>query len=481
MNSSIILAAGEGTRMKSKHSKVLTKLLNRPMLCYVLDALEGAGVDKKVVIVGQNEAPVKALYGERCIYVKQEIKKDVPYGTGYAASLGIAEIADEDTVLIVCGDTPLVRAESLEALLKKHNDDGNAATVMSGKLDDATNYGRIVRDESGHFTAIVEERDCTAEQKKICEFNAGIYAFSAKALRKALAEIDTKNEQGELLLTDVFAKLDGEKAPIGVFLVENHAETLGINDKAQLANAEKELRMRINTAYMLDGVILESPETTSIEPGVKIGRDTRIGAMVTITGDTEIGEDCLITAGSRIEDSKIEDGVRIVNSVVERSVMETGSNIGPYSHLRPNAHLGKDVHIGNFVEVKNATMGDGSKAGHLAYVGDADLGKNINVGCGVVFVNYDGKYKHRSTIADDAFIGSNANIVAPVFVDEGGFVAAGSTITKDVGKGELSIERAPQKNIPGYVEKKKERDRIKEEAIKAKQQQEQQEKEGKAK
>lgn len=467
MNSSIILAAGEGTRMKSKHSKVLTKLLNRPLLGYVLDALEGAGVDKKVVIVGRNESQVKALYGERCLYVKQEIGEDIPYGTGYAASLGVELLDDQDSVLLVCGDTPLVRKESLQELLELHETEGNAATVMSGTKDDPFNYGRIVRDASDNFIGIVEEKDCTADQKKIKEFNSGMYAFKADMLKKALSQIDTNNQQGELLLTDVFVVLRKMKQPIGVYRVKDSVETDGINDKKQLAEAEVKMRKRINEAHMMEGVIMEVPETISIEPGVTIGRDTRIGMGVTITGNTTIGEDCWITAGSRLDNAKIGNDVRIDSSVVESSVMEDGSNIGPYSHLRPNAHLGKGVHIGNFVEVKNATMGEGSKAGHLAYVGDADLGKNINVGCGVVFVNYDGKFKHRSTIADNAFIGSNANIVAPVFVDEEGYVAAGSTITKDVGKGELSIERAEQRNIEGYVARKKARDANKLEEIEA--------------
>lgn len=462
MNISIILAAGEGTRMKSKHSKVLHKLINKPMIKYVMDACDECDVKKKVLIAGKNKNDLEELFKDQDLVIKeQKIGPEFPYGTGYAVSLALDEVSDDDSVLILTGDAPLIRGETLKNFMDYHNEKKSVATVLTAVTDDTAGLGRIIKDEDGYFIKIVEHRDCNEEQLKIREYNSGIMIINGASLKNSISKLDSDNDQGELYLTDIFQIIreDGEK--ILTFQIRDEEEVHGINSKLQLSEAEEVLRKRINEKYMLEGVVLENPSNIFIEDGVKIGRDTVIRSGAKIMGDTVIGEDCVITGDSTICDSTIEDNVIIKSSVIESSYVGEGTDIGPYAHLRPKSNLGKHVHIGNFVEVKNATVGDFTKAGHLAYVGDADLGEHINIGCGAIFVNYDGINKHRSKIDDRAFIGSNANIVAPVHIGEKGFIAAGSTITKDVSSGDLSIERGQQANIPGWVKRREERNQKK--------------------
>lgn len=462
MNISIILAAGEGTRMKSKHSKVLHKLINKPMIKYVMDACDECDVKKKILIAGKNKNDLEELFKEADLVIKeQKIGPEFPYGTGYAVSLALDEVEDEDSVLILTGDAPLIRGETLKNFMDYHNEKKSVATVLTAVAEDTAGLGRIIKDEQGYFLKIVEHRDCTEEELKIKEYNSGIMIINGAALKNAISKLDSDNDQGELYLTDIFQIIreDGEK--ILTFQIPDEEEVHGINSKLQLSEAEEILRKRINEKYMLEGVVLENPSNIFIEDGVKIGRDTIIHSGAKIMGDTTIGEDCIITGDSTICDSIIEDNVIIKSSVIEKSHVGEGTDIGPFAHLRPKANLGKNVHIGNFVEVKNATVGNFTKAGHLAYIGDADLGEHINIGCGAIFVNYDGVNKHRSKIEDGAFIGSNANIVAPVHIGEKGFIAAGSTITKDVCSGDLSIERGQQANIPGWVKRREERNKNK--------------------
>lgn len=462
MNISIILAAGEGTRMKSKHSKVLHKLINKPMIKYVMDACDECDVKKKILIAGKNKNELEELFKDTDLVIKeQKIGPEFPYGTGYAVSLALDEVSDEDSVLILTGDAPLIRGETLKNFMDYHNEKKSVATVLTAVAEDPTGLGRIIKDEQGYFLKIVEHRDCTEEELEIREYNSGIMIINGASLKNAISKLDDNNDQGELYLTDIFQIIreDGEK--ILTFKIPDEEEVHGINSKLQLSEAEEVLRKRINEKYMLEGVVLENPSNIFIEDGVKIGRDTVIHSGAKIMGDTTIGEDCIITGDSTICDSIIEDNVIIKSSVIEKSHVGEGTDIGPFSHLRPKANLGKHVHIGNFVEVKNATVGNYTKAGHLAYIGDADLGEHINIGCGAIFVNYDGVNKHRSKIEDGAFIGSNANIVAPVHIGEKGFIAAGSTITKDVCSGDLSIERGQQANIPGWVKRREERNKNK--------------------
>lgn len=462
MNISIILAAGEGTRMKSKHSKVLHKLINKPMIKYVMDACDECDVKKKILIAGKNKNDLEELFKDQDLVIKeQKIGPEFPYGTGYAVSLAMDEVSDDDSVLILTGDAPLIKGETLKNFMDYHNAKSSVATVLTAVTDDTEGLGRIIKDEEGYFLKIVEHRDCTEEQLKIREYNSGIMIINGASLKNAISKLDSDNDQGELYLTDIFQIIREEGEKILTFQIPDEEEVHGINSKLQLSEAEEVLRKRINEKYMLEGVVLENPSNIFIEDGVKIGRDTIIHSGAKIMGDTTIGEDCVITGDSTICDSIIEDNVIIKSSVIEKSHVGEGTDIGPFAHLRPNAKLGKHVHIGNFVEVKNATVGNFTKAGHLAYVGDADLGEHINIGCGAIFVNYDGINKHRSKIEDQAFIGSNANIVAPVHIGEKGFIAAGSTITKDVSSGDLSIERGQQANIPGWVKRREERNQKK--------------------
>lgn len=456
MIKTIILAAGEGTRMKSKTSKVLHKLLNREILSYVIDASQIKN-SETIVIAGKNKEYIEENYEDISIK-EQKIGKDYPYGTGYAVSLALDKISDEDTVLVLNGDIPLIRKTSIEKFLDYHISKDNACTVLSTLLENPRGYGRIVRDKSDNFIKIVEDKDANNKELLINEINTGIYAFRGEDLKKSLSLIDSDNSQNELYLTDCIKILKDKSMQVDGYISKDPSEFYGINNKKELAKAEKILRKRVNDSYMEKGVIMETPDIITIEPGIEIGKDTVISGYVKIIGNTSIGEDCIIEGSTRIENSKLHDRVKIDNSVLEDAEVGKNTDIGPFAHLRPNSKLGENIHIGNFVEIKNSNIGEGTKAGHLAYIGDADLGKDINIGCGVIFVNYDGKFKHRSIIKDKAFIGSNSNIVAPVTVHEEGYVAAGSTITADVEQGNLSIERAEQKNIPGYVEKKKIKD-----------------------
>ena len=457
MIKTIIMAAGEGTRMKSKKSKVLHKLMNKEIIKYVKKASDFED-SETIIIAGANKPILENLFTDVKI-VEQNIGKNIPYGTGYAASLALEFLNDDDQVLILNGDIPLIKKESLENLISYHNETDSSCTILSTIIDNPKGYGRIIRDEDKNFIKITEDRDLKSGQENIREINVGIYIFKAKELKKSLKKIDSNNDQNELYLTDCIGILKDCGKRVSAYVSCDYEQFYGINNKYELYKASKILQNRINKEHMIKGVIIESPETTFIEEGVVIGEDTVISGFVKIYGNTKIGKNCIIEGSSKIINSTIEDNVKIDNAVIEDSYMEEDSDIGPFARLRPNSRIGKNVHIGNFVEVKNSSLGENTKAGHLAYIGDSDLGKDINIGCGVVFVNYDGKFKHRSIIEDGAFIGSNANIVAPVKVEKEGFVAAGSTITEDVNSGELIIERAEQKHVKGYVERKKERDK----------------------
>ena len=455
MNIGIILAAGEGTRMKSKHPKVLHRISGKPLLSYVIDQAQDAGISKNVVIVGHGkEAVMESITGENIIYEEQPVHQGAPYGTGYAVMQGMGHVGDEDTVVVLCGDTPLITANTLKELMESHNSQGNHATVLTTLLEDPTGYGRIIRKDQGSLEAIVEHKDASEDQLEIGEINSGIYCFSGRELKLGLEGIDNDNSQNEYYLTDVVAVLVEGGYRVGAFMIQDASQIHGINSRVQLAQADDIIRERINTGHMENGVTLVNPKDTYIESTVRIGRDTVIYPGAVLEGETVIGEDCIIRGATRIVDSIIGDAVAIESTLIEKSRVGDGCKIGPYAHLRPDSELGRNVKIGNFVEIKKATLGDDSKASHLSYVGDAQVGSGVNIGCGVVFVNYDGERKFKSIIGDNAFIGSNSNLVAPVRVEDWGYVAAGSTITDNVGEGELSIARARQVNKAGWVEKK---------------------------
>lgn len=452
---SVILAAGEGTRMKSKYSKVGQKILNKPMIEYILGTCEDAGIEKNIIIVGQNKEYIEDLFKDRAIYREQKIGKDYPYGTGYAVSLAKADIGDEDDVLILNGDSPLIRPETIEKFMAFHSSENNAGSILTALQDDPTDYGRIIKDEDGYLKAIVEEKDASEEEKKIKETNSGIFLFKGSLLKDSLGKLDTDNSQGEVYITDLIEILYSQGEKLASFLVEDSSEVYGINSKDQLAIAQQVMKSRVNMEYMKSGVIMDNPDNIFIEPGVEIGRDSYIYSGARIIGKTKIGEDCIIEGDSKISDSILGDRVHVRSSEIKESELGSDISIGPFAQLRPGSVIEDGVHIGNFVEIKNSLMKKNSKAGHHAYIGDGEIGENVNIGCGVIFANYDGKNKHRSAIGDNAFIGSNSTIVSPVNIEEESFIGADSTVTRDVKKGSLYITRAKAKEVEDWVYKNK--------------------------
>lgn len=446
----VVLAAGQGTRMKSKLYKVLHPVAGKPMVGHVVDQVEAAGADKIVSIVGVGAEKVQAYLGERSEYAVQEEQ----LGTGHAVLQAESLLSGkEGTVLVICGDTPLLTAETLNGLFAYHQEQGAKATILTAHADNPTGYGRVIRSTSGAVEKIVEQKDASSEEAAVQEINTGTYCFDNALLFESLNQVGNDNSQGEYYLPDVIEILKDKGEIVGAYQMEKEADSLGVNDRVALAEATRMMRERINEKHMRNGVTFVNPAATYIDSEVVIGSDTIIEAGVVLKGNTVIGEDCFIGANSEICDSKIGDRVRVTSSNIEDSVMDSDSNIGPYSHLRPNSVIGKDVHIGNFVEVKNANIDENTKVGHLTYVGDADLGKNINIGCGTVFVNYDGAKKHRVTVGDNVFIGCNTNLIAPVTIEENVYVAAGSTITEDVPSESLAIARARQVNKLDYYKK----------------------------
>lgn len=455
MNVSIILAAGEGTRMKSDMPKVLHKVAGKAILSYVVDNCIANAMDKTVVIVGHKKADVIDYFKDAPLtFIEQAMGEGVPYGTGYAVYCAMDEFSDEDIVYILTGDTPLFKEETIarfRAYVENHDFD---ACVLTAVVSDPFGYGRIIRDQDSTIAGIVEEKDATDKEKAITEVNTGIFAFTGRALKENIGNLSSNNNQSELYLTDVIQLLKDDGKKVGGFTICDEEEMLGVNSRVQLAACEKIMRRRINKYHMENGVTFLDDASTLIDSGVKIGRDTILGPSIHLVGETTIGEGCVIQGASRIVDSTIADGATIDSSVVEKSVVGSGVTMGPYAHLRPNCVLEENVHIGNFVEVKNSHIGKGTKAGHLAYIGDGDVGENVNISCGVIFCNYNGKEKFRTTIGDNAFIGSNVNLVAPIAIGEGAFIAAGSTVSKNVEDGSLAVERSEQRMIPGWNRRK---------------------------
>lgn len=441
----IILAAGQGTRMKSKVPKVLHKVLDKTMVDYVIDAVKEVGADDSCVIVGHQSAMVKAMIGDR---VKFAVQKE-QLGTGHAVMQAGDFIKDDCNVLVLCGDTPLITAKTISKLNELHQREGNAVTVVSMLADDPTGYGRIVR-ESNAFSKIVEQKDATKEQSDIKEVNTGVYIFEAKALNSALEKLSNNNSQGEYYLTDTLEIISNEGGKVGIMVAEDENEFLGVNSKLQLSQATAAMRKRINEKLMLAGVTMTDPDNTYIGKDVEIAPDTLIYPGCMIEGNTKIGTDCIIGPNTRITSSIIHDGVTIQQSTLINAEVDNFSTVGPFAYLRPNTKIGEHVKIGDFVEIKNSTIDDGTKVSHLTYIGDSDVGKCINFGCGTVTVNYDGKNKFRCKIGDNSFIGCNTNLVAPVTVEPNSYIAAGSTITKDVPENSLAIARSKQENKEGW-------------------------------
>ena len=436
--------------MKSKLYKVLHPVSGQPMVEHIINRVSETNPDQIITIVGHGAEQVKAQLGERSEYALQAEQ----LGTGHAVLQAASFLqGKEGTTLVISGDTPLLTTETLNNLFEYHQGKNASATILTAQAEDPTGYGRIIRDHIGIVEKIVEQKDTTPEEALVQEINTGTYCFDNQALFEALNKVGTDNAQGEYYLTDIIEILKDAGKTVAAYQTEDFDESMGVNDRIALAKANELMRQRINKMHMVNGVSFVDPATTYIDAGVEIGSDTVIEAGVQLQGKTVIGSDCVIGAHSRIVDSVIEDHVVVEHSVIEKSLVKSHADVGPFAHLRPKAEIGEGVHIGNFVEVKNAEIGKNTKVGHLTYVGDATLGEEINVGCGVVFVNYDGKNKHRTTIGDHSFIGSNANIIAPVEIAKNTSVAAGSTITEDIPEYAMAIARARQVNKEEYAKK----------------------------
>ncbi|MFX3619047.1 MAG: bifunctional UDP-N-acetylglucosamine diphosphorylase/glucosamine-1-phosphate N-acetyltransferase GlmU [Sporolactobacillus sp.] len=444
----IILAAGQGTRMKSKLYKVLHPVCGKPMLRHVLDQIGQSEFKKTMVIVGHGAESVKSCVGTdaECVLQKEQL------GTGHAVLQAKPQLGNlQGTTVVLCGDTPLVRSETIEKLIDFQEKEHASAAVMTAFLDDPSGYGRIVRNASGGLSRIVEDKDANSDEKTIKEINTGIYSFDNQLLFKFLQDVGNENAQGEYYLPDVLALLIQASEKVVAFHTDHYEETIGVNDRQQLAAAEKYMRTRINHEHMMRGVTLIDPETTYISAGCIIGQDTVIGPGTTISEGTEIGDGCKIGPNSRITDCHLGSNTVVEQSVLEDSWIGDGVQIGPFAHIRPQSKIHDTAKIGNFVEVKNSEIGARSKASHLTYLGDAVLGRDVNMGCGTITVNYDGKNKLKTHIGDGAFVGCNANLVAPVTIGKGAYVAAGSTITQSVEADALAIARSRQTNKENYA------------------------------
>lgn len=446
----VILAAGKGTRMRSKLPKVLHKVGGKAMLQHVLDAADAAGAAEKIVIVGHGAELVESMVGEQGKIVLQAEQ----LGTGHAVmQTKDALTGFTGTAMILCGDTPLLDGEELKKFYEAHVQSGAAATVLTSFMDNPFGYGRIVRDADGNVQGIVEEKDADAQQKLIKEINTGIYCLECPLMFDVLATLTCDNAQGEYYLTDVLTKLNEAGKKVGGVVTEDSDMVMGINSRRQLAEAESVMRVRILNKLMDEGVTIMDPASTFIESSVKIGRDTVIYPFTWLEGNTEIGEDCEIGPNVRLTNVEVGNGTHLQFVYGHDCKVCDEVTAGPYVHLRPDTVIGNKVKIGNFVEVKNSNVGTGTKLPHLTYIGDSDIGSGVNMGCGCITVNYDGKKKHRTVIEDNAFVGCNTNLVAPVTVKAGCYIGAGSTITKEVPENSLGIARAKQKNIEGWAEK----------------------------
>jgi bifunctional UDP-N-acetylglucosamine pyrophosphorylase/glucosamine-1-phosphate N-acetyltransferase len=424
----VILAAGMGTRMKSSKPKVLHELLGKPMVEYIIEAVSDICQEPPVVVIGSGADQVKEILGEQVRYVTQ----DPQLGTAHAVKCAREILkGNSDLIVVANSDFPLITRGTYQALIKTHIQGTSPLTVCTVVADDPREFGRIVRDESGKISGIVENKAATEEQKKIRELNSNPYCFDAEWLWQSLEKIQ-QSAVGEYYLTDLVKIAYEEGFSIGAYEIQDRDESIGINNRVHLAEATKALQKRINTKWMLEGVSFIDPEKTYIESSVRIGRDTVLYPEVYLRGDTIIGEGCELGPSVMIHDTSMGDRCRVIYAVLESAKLENDVDMGPFGHLRKGAHLDNHVHMGNFGEIKNSHLGPGTKMGHFSYIGDAEIGENVNIGAGTVTCNFDGKGKFKTEIGDNAFIGSDTMLVAPVKIGKGAKTGAGAVVTEDV-------------------------------------------------
>ena len=453
LGATIVLAGGKSKRMKTQTSKVLHFLLGKPIIFYPLEIAKSLKSEKIIVVIGKDGDELKKVLSEEKV---EFALQPTPRGTADAVKCALNCLENaQGSVLILYGDAPLFELSTIKRLVKTHLRQNADISLLTAKMPEPKGYGRILRGQKGEVIGIVEEKDASEKERLINEVNAGVYCVKIDFLKTALKKIQPENRQKEYYLTDLISIAYNEGKTIATSSANNWKEILGINTRRELAQATAILRERINQRWMEQGVSIEDPNNVLIEPEVKIGKDTVIEAGARILGKSKIGKNCWIQSGARIVDSVIEDGVEIrQGSVIEESRVKSGAVIGPMAHLRPGSVVGKKARIGNFVELKKAVIGDGTKASHLTYLGDAKIGKNVNIGCGTITCNYDGEKKHQTIIEDEVFVGSDTQLIAPVKVGKGAYIGSGSTITDDVPAHSLAIARARQVVKPGWRKKK---------------------------
>ncbi|MFI8521519.1 bifunctional UDP-N-acetylglucosamine diphosphorylase/glucosamine-1-phosphate N-acetyltransferase GlmU [Streptomyces sp. NPDC085481] len=453
----VVLAAGEGTRMKSKTPKVLHEIAGRSLVGHVVSAARELEPEDLVVVVGHAREQVRGHLDAHYAGTRTAVQEE-QNGTGHAVRMALQELGrtPEGTVVVVCGDTPLLAGETLRALAATHEADGNAVTVLTAEVPDSTGYGRIVRDAAtGAVKEIVEHKDASDAQRAIREINSGVFAFDGALLADALGKVRTDNSQGEEYLTDVLSILREAGHRVGASVAGDHREILGINNRVQLAEARALLNARLLERAMLAGVTVVDPGSTFVDVTVTFEPDAVVLPNTLLLGATHVGEDAVVGPNSRLKDTRVARGARVDNTVADSAVVGEGASVGPYTYLRPGTDLGAGSKAGTYVEMKNAVIGEGTKVPHLSYVGDATIGDFTNIGAASVFVNYDGEAKHHTTIGSHCRTGSDNMFVAPITIGDGAYTAAGSVITKDVPPGSLAVARGQQRNIEGWVARKR--------------------------
>jgi bifunctional UDP-N-acetylglucosamine pyrophosphorylase / glucosamine-1-phosphate N-acetyltransferase len=451
----VILAAGEGKRMKSSRSKLLHEIAGHSMLSYAVTAATTMQPQHIIVVIGHLRDQVAAHLAEIAPHVLTAVQEQ-QLGTGHAVQVALDQLADlTGDVIVTMGDVPMLTGETLAALLLQHRASRVAATVLTAQVPDPTGYGRILRGADGMVTSIVEHRDADDMEREITEINSGIYAFDAAALRSALTELAPSNDQGELYLTDVLAVLREAGKPVGAYVIDDLWQTEGVNDRIQLSRMNAELNRRILQRWMREGVTVVDPASTWVHASVDLAPDVILLPGTSLEGATSVAAGARIGPDTTLIDVEVGEKAVVTRTQASLSVIGTGANVGPYAYLRPGTTLGAGGKIGTFVEAKNARIGAGAKAPHLSYLGDAVIGDGANIGAGVIFANYDGVRKSTSTVGAYDFVGSNAVLVAPVEIADGAYIAAGSTITGNVGPGELAVSRSQQRNVSGWVARKR--------------------------